>query len=176
MSPSELKAYEGHYRMGPGSYLQLKLKDNNLVVDFAGNIFRLSPVSETEFIIVEFGMPVHITKDADGKIDGFLFQGMKSPKVDLVEINKEQLKAYKGRYVNEDLDTYYDIVMHGDKLVLTSLRGRDIRLTPENPKSFAGSSQVMPFIAFKIDDAKNIVGFCVDTDTLRSFFFKKITK
>jgi CubicO group peptidase (beta-lactamase class C family) len=176
MNPSALKAYEGHYRMGPGSYLQIKLKDDNLVVDFAGNIFRLSPVSETEFIIVEFGMPVYITKAADGKIDGFVFQGMKSPKVELVEVNKEQLKAYEGRYVNEDLNTYYDIVLRADNLMLTSLRRREITLTPENPKNFAGRSRILSAIAFKIDDARKIVGFCVDTDSLRSYFFKKMAK
>ena len=96
--------------------------------------------------------------------------------MDLVKLSEEQLQAYVGRYSNEKLDTYYDIVMRGNSLVMTSLRGKDIPLIPENPKNFAGSSRVLSSFAFKVDEAKKIVGFCVDTDSLRSFFFKKITK
>ena len=171
-----LKTYEGHYRMGPGSYLQIKVQESHLIADFGGAVFRLVPLSETEFLIADIGLPVYFGKDAQGKIDGFSFQQNTAPKVELVEVNSEQLKAYEGRYVNEDLDTTYDIVLRDDNLVLTSLRRRDIALTPENPKTFAGRSRILSMFAFKIDDDKKIAGFCVDTDSLRPFFFKKLAE
>jgi len=173
LSPSVLKTYEGHYRMGPGSYLKIVLKDTELTADFGGAVFRLLPLSETEFLIADIGLPVYFGKDADGKINGFSFQENTAPKVELIQVNKEQLKAYVGRYVNEELDATYDIVLRGDNLVLTNLRKRDIRLTPENPKNFAGRSRVLSRIVFKISDTGKILGFFVDTDSLRPFVFKK---
>jgi len=173
LSPSVLKTYEGHYRMGPGSYLKIVLKDTELTADFGGAVFRLLPLSETEFLIADIGLPVYFGKDADGKINGFSFQENTAPKVERIQVNKEQLKAYVGRYLNEELDATYDIVLRGDNLVLTSLRRRDIRLNPENPKNFAGRSRVLSRIVFKISDTGKILSFFVDTDSLRPFVFKK---
>lgn len=176
LSPSVLKTYEGHYRMGPGSYLKIEVEGNNLTADFGGAIFRLLPLSETEFLIADIGLPVYFGKAADGKIDRFSFQDNTAPRVELTELNIEQLKEYEGTYFNKELNVHYDLVLRGETLVLTSLRRKDIILTPENQKNFAGRSRVLPMIVFKIDDSKKIIGFRVDTDHLRPFFFKKKTQ
>jgi len=175
MSASELKTYEGHYRMEPGSYLQIVLEGDNLLAKVSGASFRLMPLSQTEFIVAEIGLPVYFEKDAEGRIARFTVQGNTAPRVELVELNLEQLKNYKGTYVNKALDMRYDIKLLDDKLVLTSPRGKEITLRPENQRDFAGRSRILHTIEFKMDDNHKITGFCINTDHLRPFLFERIT-
>jgi len=177
LAPEVLARYKGTYRLGPGAYAKIDVEGNDLLLQVPGaQNFLLSAASETEFLLKDIGLPIMFQKSPDNKVLSFTveWQGVTAPKIELEELSADQLKSYEGIYYNDALDSRYEIVLRDKNLVLTSLRGRDIPLVPENRKSFSGRSSLFDLIAFTKGETGAITGFYVDNDHLRQFVFTKI--
>lgn len=78
-----------------------------------------------------------------------------------------------GTYYNADLNVRYEIVARDGRLVLTSLRTRDVILSPENRRTFVGDSPGFQLVSFLVGEDGEVSGFVIDTDQLRHLVYKK---
>lgn len=87
--------------------------------------------------------------------------------------NQQGLAAYAGRYFSEELETFYDIVVEDDKLVLKHRRFDDIDLSPNKEHEFGGGFPVAE-VVFKADDAGVITSLEVGNGRTRGVRFVRV--
>ena len=85
----------------------------------------------------------------------------------------EDLGAYTGRYFSEELETFYDLVVEDDKLVLKHRRFDDITLRPGKEHEFAGGCPVAAAV-FSTDDAGRITALEVSNGRTRGVRFVRV--
>ncbi len=179
LSPIILGQYQGEFRLQPGTYMTIKMEDENLMLFLpGGQKYRLTPVSESEFLFLNQFYTVSFHKDQNDQISHLNLRGgsqdFNAPRIERVELNHEQLKLHEGTYYNEETDSRYEIRLGEKGLVITSLRGGDVSLTPESRNYFIGNSLIFRLIAFSTDESGEIAGFRIDSDNLQHFIFKKL--
>ena len=178
LSPEDLARYEGEYRQGR-NYLVLTLEKGTLLFKVQAQTFRLVPTGENEFSFEDPNIPLVLafSKDGDGNVTRLSFDAgggtVTAPRVEREKLTPEDLKRYEGTYVCAGLGARYDIAEKDGRLVLSSLRASDAVLSPENRKTFVGSSTSFELVSFLIDEAGEVSGFRVESDTLGHLVFKK---
>jgi CubicO group peptidase (beta-lactamase class C family) len=181
INPSILSQYQGEYRLQPGTYMNIKMEDDNLMLFFpGGQKYQLVPISESEFQFLNQYYTVSFHKGKNGQIGRLNLragvQNFDAPRIERVNLNQEQLKLHEGTYYNQETDGRYEIRWGENGLILTSLRGGDIALTPESKNYFIANSPIFRLIVFSKDKDGEIIGFRIDSDNLRPFLFEKIKK
>lgn len=126
LSDGMLEQYRGGYRdREDQTVVRIATEDGQLVVTGAPLPLRLSPLSETRFRSVEAPSPVELELGS-GEADLLLFVGGRLERtfdaVALVEPSPEELEVYEGRYVSEELETTYTLMVAEGALSLQ--RGR----------------------------------------------------
>jgi len=179
LSPSALAEYEGEYRAGGRSYLTIAQEKGVLVFKAGGQAFRLVPAGEMEFSLEDPNIPVVVKFSIapDGKVNRLTYraglQETSALKITRETLAPEQLKKYAGTYHNADLNVRYEIAVREGRLVLSSLRTRDVVLSPENRRTFLGDSAGFQLVSFLLGEGGEVDGFVIDTDQLRRLEFKK---
>jgi hypothetical protein len=111
---------------------EITLKDGQLTV--FGSV-PLHPRDVDRFQAGEFQIFVSFKRDASGQIIGHTTEPTEQAhpyfeKVEFPTQTAETLSAYVGRYASDELATFYDVVLEGEKLVLRHLRREDAALAP----------------------------------------------
>ena len=126
LSDESLQQYRGGYRdRKDRTVVRIAAEDGQLVVTGTPSPLRLSPLSETRFRSVGTPSPIELelgSSEADLLlfVDGRLERTFDA--VALVEPGLEELQAYTGRYVSEELEATYTLVV--DEGALSLRRGR----------------------------------------------------
>jgi CubicO group peptidase (beta-lactamase class C family) len=178
-SPAEVAQYAGEYRFGGGNYLLFAQEKGAFVFKQGPQVYPLVAMGEGRFAFADSNIPIvfAFSKGPDGKVSQVDFDSgagaVSAPRVEREKLTTDDLKLYAGAYDCEELDARYEIVPREGQLILTGLRMRDITLTPENRKDFVGSAAGFPLVAFSLNESGEVVGFRVETESLRHLVFKK---
>lgn len=176
VSQAALDRYSGNYRLGPGQVFNLVNTGGRLFLQFAGQRMALTSLSETEFLLDLASVRMTFRPTKDGKDVELLWNDGSAdrvaPKVVLVTPSPEDLKAYAGSYVNEELDYAVRIEARGGQLVMVRPAG-ETRLASEVKDLFTSPFPPVPAIAFQRDAQGRVTGFSIDSDALRNLVFRR---
>ncbi|MEW6366852.1 MAG: serine hydrolase [Acidobacteriota bacterium] len=172
----KLDQYVGDYRLRPRQVFTISRSGDQLTLDFSGQKFPLTALSETDFFLDVADARITFQKNSDGKVLQCLWKGgseIIAPRVVLVKPTPEELNEFAGTYFNEELDLRIRLLLRGDALVVQSPGQGDVRLAPDEQDRFSSTSIAMPMIIFQRDAGKLVTGFTIDTDAVRDLVFRK---
>lgn len=176
-SPSELKQFEGVYKLNPGNYLEISSKGNDIYLGTYNNQGKekLVPMGNHQFKISSIPT-AHLTFSDDSfnfRIADFTYTAKKAilnpPKADKVFVNK-----LVGFYRNEEFNTIYQLLIENNKLIARHPLNGDIELFPLKPGSFYSTTEYFGQLDFKYDQNKEISEFILSGANLVNIVFKKI--
>jgi hypothetical protein len=106
----------------------------------------------------------------------FLHQGGKvipAEKFRNVRLTPWEMQQFTGSYYCDELDTRYDIIVRGGKLVATHRRHSDIILKPEEGDRFSSNEEFFNLLEFTRNKQGEVTGFSINGSRVRNIVFKK---
>ena len=177
LSAEQLDEYVGHYRFGPGWYVEITRKNNQLWTQ-ATNESKFPMTArqkEDHFWVEAYNRPMHFIRDQSGKIQEVKYAGKMRPKLNPTpRPSREERKNYQGTYYSDELDTKYTVTLEKGQLKLKHPRNGTLDLKHAWGEDFRGSSWFVNSVEFVRDDKDQITGFRVTQTRARNQFFKKI--
>jgi len=137
---------------------------------------ELSPVADNRFLLVVAPVAFTFDQAAPGAPWRLSVQGPQQEKPDVFERatqaqpTPDQLNAYTGSYVSEEIEPVYRIVVENGGLVLKRLKSKPQKLQPTLADYFEGSSGDLHF---QRDPSGKITGFVLDSGRIKNFRFRK---
>ena len=175
-----LRRYAGKYEMTTlgGLLVTVELQDNQLRVQLPGQpALPLRPTSTTAFEIV--GAPARVTfnvPDDDAPVALTFHQDGDHPGRRVAEDKPAvYLTDYVGRFYSEELETFYDLSVEKDQLVIHHQRFGPAALTHTDGDSFSGTLPVSQ-VVFRRDAQGNITGFEAGNGRARDIVFVKVVR
>jgi CubicO group peptidase (beta-lactamase class C family) len=173
-----LRRYAGNYEMTTlgGILVTVALQDGQLSLEIAGQpALPLQPTSPTSFDIV--GAPARVTFiTADGGVvEGLTFhQNGDHPGRRVADARPVvDLAGFTGRFFSAELETFYDMRVEDDRLVIRHRRFGPTPLTHTEGDTFSGTLPVNQVI-FRRDEAGRITGFEAGNGRARGIIFEKV--
>jgi CubicO group peptidase (beta-lactamase class C family) len=173
---ARLRPYAGTYKLGPAWYVRVSLEEGGLQAQAtAEDPAPMTPRSETEFWVEDYGASVVFHRHADGRISHFSYRGIQAPKIEDIAVpSRGQLSAYTGEFVSTELGTSYDIVLDEEGLVAHHRAHGNIRLTPAWRDDFRGSEWFLQSVEFQRDASGDVMGLLVNAgERNRNLRFEK---
>jgi CubicO group peptidase (beta-lactamase class C family) len=139
----------------------------------------LEPTSDTTFALVGVEASVTFHRDADGTVTHLIMHqngDHRATRVEEAEWSPSvaELQKYAGRYLSEELETFYTLVIDDDKLVITHRRFADVVLTPgSKPDTFAGGFPVAD-ASFERDADGQVTTLLVGNGRARGIRFERV--
>ncbi|HKW97887.1 MAG TPA: serine hydrolase domain-containing protein [Bryobacteraceae bacterium] len=178
IAQERLAEYAGLYwKKDDESAMRIGQKDGKLFLsESEEDRLDLSPVAENRFLLVVF--PVWFTFDqpAPGAPRRLSVQGPNDDAPNLFERvtefqpAPEQLNAYVGSYVSDEIEPVYSIAVEDGRLVLKRLKSKPDKLRPLIADYFEGSTGELHF---KRDQAGEVTGFLLNTGRIKNFKFRR---
>jgi CubicO group peptidase (beta-lactamase class C family) len=177
LSPAVLDKYLGTYRFGPGQVFLISREGNQLFLGFSGQKFPLTARSETEFFMEIAAAKLVFEKNAEGKVDRFVWtqSGIEqvAPRVVLVTPTPQDLAELAGTYFNDVLNLAIGVDLRGAALVVRAPEQAEVRLNPDEKDIFVSNARSFPKIIFQRDAQNRVTGFMIDADSVRDLVFVK---
>ncbi|HEX8774179.1 MAG TPA: serine hydrolase [Pyrinomonadaceae bacterium] len=166
LPPAVLEAYEGLYRLRPGSYVRVKREGGTLTAQTTrGNPATMLPRSEREFRLEPEGTTVVFQRDADGKVVSMEYDGEPARKVDASNSRPPaQLADYAGEYYSEELDTFYRVVVKNGELEIHHPRRGGFPLAWLWREEFGSPATYLSSVEFHRDGAGHVTGLIINGD------------
>lgn len=180
LSPAVLGRYAGVYRMGRTTLLTIAQAGDGLVLTIPGQgqVYPLTAVSESEFLLSFAGFGITFQKNKEGKVHQLVFRQDASetiaPRVELVKPTPAELEEYAGSYGNEELDVRFGVSIQGGRIVLTAPKRGPVGLSAQEKDRFMGNAPAFSAVVFVRDAQNKVTGFFVDDEPVRDLVFKKI--
>ena len=143
---------------------------------------EIVPTSDSTFALsaVEASLTFH--RDSDGEIEGAtLNQNGQRQHATLLEEYEtweptvEDLAAFEGRYFSEEIETFYTMVLEGEKLVMHQRRIGSMELTPGREGVFNSLGLGGEFtISFERDRNNQVIGFYLSNGRTRDVRFDRV--
>ena len=89
----------------------------------------------------------------------------------LVKVKEVNPSDYLGRYYNDELSTYYDLVAKDNSLYLTQPKLDDVKIEQINEAYFSSHNRNFSDIRFKRDHLGEISGFSVSNGGVENMVF-----
>ena len=89
------------------------------------------------------------------------------------KIPLEDLTAFEGRYFSEEIETFYTMVLEGERLVMHQRRIGSGDLTPGYEDVFSGLSGELT-ISFERDRNSQVIGFYLSNGRTRDVRFERV--
>ncbi|MFI5194076.1 MAG: M56 family metallopeptidase [Chitinophagales bacterium] len=157
-SMSQLKTYEGYYTFqfepGKDAYIHIGATENGIVLKqmWDGKEIHFTAKTPLDFLDDGGNFPLKFTKDKNGSVTKVLAfnkdlwnktNDYKPQIIKTVHLSPDQLKAcagkYKFRFKNEDKDSYIQIRVVENNLVLKQMWDeKDLIFVPQSPLEFSG--------------------------------------
>ena len=137
---------------------------------------EIVPTSDSTFSLLVVDASVTFHRNDDGEVDALtLHQGGDNRATrlhdELWEATAEELSGYAGRYFSEEIETFYDVIVEDEKLVLKQRRMDDKTLTPGAVDMFtAGGTEV----TFERDSENRVIGLSVSNGRTRGVKFHRV--
>lgn len=175
-TPSELREFEGVYKINPGNYLEISAQGKNLYVGTYNHKGKeqLETVGDNKFKIASIPTAslTFMSGSAILRIADFSYTGKKI--LDLPKPNKIALKKLVGFYRNEEFNTIYELLISNNKLIARHPLNGDFELFPLNPASFYSTIEYFGQLDFKYDKNNEITEFILSGANILNLKFKKI--
>ena len=143
---------------------------------------EIVPTSDSTFALsaVEASLTFH--RDSDGEIEGAtLNQNGQRQHATLLEEYEtweptvEDLAAFEGRYFSEEIETFYTMVLEGEKLMMHQRRIGSMDLTPGREGVFNSLGLGGEFtISFERDRNSQVIGFYLSNGRTRDVRFERV--
>ncbi len=177
VSNKTLEEYVGTYRLGPGWYVTLSRRGDQLWTQATNeDSFPMTPLNDTLFRIDAYGrrtMAFH--RDGSGSVQHFVYAGMECPKLaDHPVPGPKDLQAYIGEYESEELATSYRVMVRDGQLKLLHFRHGILDLSYAWKDDFTGSRFFVSSVEFQRDDRGQVNGFRVTQGRARQQWFAKV--
>jgi len=162
--PAVLGGYVGLYRLGPGSYVRVRLEGATLTAEATREKpVTISPKSEQEFWAGRDGAQIVFRRDAAGKVEYLEYRGRRASKVDESgPPQPAQMGEYAGDYESEELGTLYRVALKDGALEMQHRRHGTIPLTRLWRDDFGSPVAFMISVEFQRDREGRVLGLVVN--------------
>ena len=157
--------------------LRVQAKDGKLFFAFSEtDRIELTPLSESRFNLTGSRAAATFDQAPDG---GPLRMSLQGPEAEMPDVfervtqfqpTPDQLAAYAGAYVSEEIDPVYRIAVENGGLVLKRLKSKPQRLEPALEDYFQGRNS---YFHFQRDPAGKVTGFVLYSGRIKNFRFRK---
>ena len=137
---------------------------------------ELAPIADNRFLLVVFPVAFTFDQAAPSAPWRLSIQGPGQEKPDVFERvtqaqpTLDELNAYAGSYVSEEIEPVYRIIVENGILVLKRLKSKPEKLQPTLVDYFEGSNGDLHF---QRDQSGKISGFVLNSDRIKNFRFRK---
>jgi len=143
---------------------------------------EIVPTSDSTFALSMVEASVTFQRDSDGKIEGVMLNqnGQEQHATRLEgqeawEPTIEDLEAFEGRYLSEEIETFYTVRVEGEKLVMHQRRIGSMDLTPGREDVFNSLGLGGEFtISFERDRNTQVIGFYLSNGRTRDVRFDRV--
>jgi CubicO group peptidase (beta-lactamase class C family) len=138
---------------------------------------ELSPLTENRFLLSVFPVAFTFDQAGPGTPWRLSIQGPEQEKADVFERvtqaqpTPDELSAYAGSYVSEEIEPVYRIAVENGSLVLKRLKSKPEKLQPTLVDYFEGSNGDLHF---QRDPSGKISGFLLNSGRIKNFRFRKM--
>jgi len=175
-----LKAYAGSYRFeGIGMVATYSVEEGKLVAKAEGQpTLEMVPSSDSVFTYKGVDATLTFHLDAKGKVTGATHaQG--GGAFHLIPVapydpGPEELEVFAGRYLCNELETIYDVVVKDSTLVVKILNTEDIKLHPMEEDSFTSKVFFLNEMKFVRDPRGKVTGFEASNGRAKGIRFERI--
>ncbi|MFH0736698.1 MAG: serine hydrolase domain-containing protein [bacterium] len=136
------------------------------------NFYSINP-QKMGFEIAEIYLKDKFTNDPELKNQKVKQSTTNEEKINNITLTKEELNNYIGKYLSEELETQFAIILNSDSLILKNLKNPAILLTPLGNDKFEGEYP-MSVLHFVRGIDNKITGFKVSSARARNVLFTKI--
>ncbi|MEZ4588913.1 MAG: serine hydrolase [Gemmatimonadales bacterium] len=180
--PKKFDQFVGRYALdaNPDFVLTFTREGDSLFTQATGQPrIPIVPQSDSSFALTVAPASATFQKDADGKVTGLVMrQGGQELHATRLEGESKawkptaaDLRQFEGRYFSEELETFYDVSLESDTLVVRQRRREDSKLAPGEMDRFAGGG--LNF-AFERDRNGQVIGFYVANGRTRDVRFERV--
>jgi CubicO group peptidase (beta-lactamase class C family) len=180
--PEAFDAFAGRYALdeAPTMILRFWREDNRLLTEVPGQEpIELAPTSDSTFALQNVDAQVTFRRGEDGDVSLTLHQNGDHPAQRLEgtawDPSPAELEAYTGRFYSTELDTFYEVALEEDGLVLSQRRfADDVELRPgQREDAFTGGFPVTD-VEFERDDDGNVAGLRAGNGRARGVWFERV--
>ena len=173
-------AFAGRYELAEmkGFILSFTRRDGRFFTQATGQPeIEMTPTSDSTFAIERVGAAITFHREPDGSVKRLtLDQNGLHPAVRLVDdagpVAMPPLTDYVGRYFSAELETFVDIALAGDSLMLSGRRTPPLHLKHGSGENFTGG-QPIATVTFERDATGKVVAFRAGSGRTRDIIFKK---
>ncbi len=180
--PAEFDAHTGRYALDatPSFVITLTRDDDRLLARATGQSqMELTPTSDSTFAVIGVDASLTLHLDEGGRAESLtLHQGGMSQRAsrlddgeDVWTPTEKELRGFVGRYLSEEVETFYNIALEGDSLVLNHRRRDDATMTPGERDAFSAANMQ---ISFERDRHGRVIAFYLDNGRTRDVRFERV--
>lgn len=174
----DLKKFVGKYKILPGWFMSVEIKNNRLIgyhqhyskfeteikaID--ANTLYVEKMDTTIIFSSQENSDI-VWSDADGSLN---LERLASN-----DIERTDLKAYSGTYINESLGALYTVSVESGALIIKHAAHGTENMTPFNAQYFLGEGKFIIEVKFELDENGNALGFTLASPRISSIHFRKI--
>ncbi|HSJ13712.1 MAG TPA: serine hydrolase domain-containing protein [Longimicrobiales bacterium] len=172
--------FAGRYEMTAmkGFILSFTRRDGRFFTQATGQPeIEMTPTSDSTFTIARVNAAITFHQEPDGTVNRItLNQNGVHGAVRVVDeagaATKPVLAQYVGRYYSAEIETFYEISLAGDSLMLRNRRTLPTHLKHQTGETFTGG-QPIATVTFERDDTGKVVAFRAGSGRTRDVVFKK---
>ncbi len=174
-----LESYAGKYKItAVGVVLEYKLKEGVLISSIEGQPdVEMIPKSNSIFAYKGVEAKVEFKTDKDGNVTHAIHsQGGADYTLDPLapyDPTPEQLKAFEGKYLSKELETFYTLEVRDTLLMVLIRNTKEIKLSPLDEDSFKGDIYFISEINFLRDESGWVNAFTVSNGRTKGILFER---
>jgi CubicO group peptidase (beta-lactamase class C family) len=175
-----LAAYAGEYMMkGIGLVMKFSVVDGALKMTIEGQPEAMMiPQSKTRFKYEGVDAYIEFRSGEEGNVTGAVhYQGGQEFEMERLapyEPSMDDLLALEGRYLSDELETFYTLEVRDSTLTLLIRNAGEVRLSPVKKDLYKGDVFFISELAFLRDGAGRVTGFSVSSGRTKGIGFEKL--
>ncbi|MBW3623425.1 MAG: beta-lactamase family protein [Armatimonadetes bacterium] len=176
VAPELLDAYAGEFWFGHNFFREFLHQEGRLYVRTPGSPpVGLIPRSDIEFVVETSAVTSYrFAKPEKGESPSVVRSAEEGTRTGIrnrpLRFSPQQLRAYEGRYLSEELEVLYTIQERDGKLRLRGGKA-EAPMTPLTPNRF---DTALGAVEFLHDARQRITGFTLTTEAVRNLRFRKL--
>jgi hypothetical protein len=171
-----LQSYVGTYSLSPGFIMKVTKDSSQLFsnISFDGqDVFKMKALSDSSFFIQDYRMEeITFVKDQTDSVTHAIYANEKHPRITDTPSFEPKMKDYLGRYIGDEVETFFTVSKHDEELTLDHLRIGSQKLTHVRENDFLvdrWESRFPKGVRFSRDKKGNVTGF-----QMEKHFFTKV--
>jgi CubicO group peptidase (beta-lactamase class C family) len=178
--------FTGRYALdaAPQFVMTYRRSGDSLIVQATGQPpFRLTPTSDSTFALQGVEASITFHRDAQGRATGLTLHQNGNQKATRLAgepaarwaPTPAELAAYAGRYLSDELETFYELTVKDGRLVATNRRMAAANLTPGAKETFTGNGGLanVTFV-FERDRNGQVIAFYAANGRARDIRFARL--